>query len=68
MLFNSVIFIAVFLPIALAGWFLLNRLKKPYYAKAFLTGMSLWFYGYYNLSYLWILLGSIFFNYGVSCL
>ncbi|MCR2050299.1 MBOAT family protein [Acetatifactor muris] len=68
MLFNSVIFIAVFLPIALTGWFLLNRLKKPFYAKAFLTGMSLWFYGYYNLSYLWILLGSIFFNYGVSWL
>lgn len=68
MLFNSVIFISLFLPIALIGWFLLNRLGYSGCAKVFLTGMSLWFYGYYNVSYLWILLGSILFNYGISVL
>ena len=48
MLFNSVIFITVFLPIALLGWYVLQRLENPGPAKAFLIGMSLWFYGYYN--------------------
>lgn len=56
MLFNSVIFIAVFLPLALAGWYLLQRLDSPSPARLFLIGMSLWFYGYYNPYYLWILL------------
>ncbi len=68
MLFNSVLFITIFLPAALLGWFLLQRLENPLYAKAFLIGMSFWFYGYYNISYLWILIGSLAFNYGLSCL
>ncbi len=66
MLFNSVIFIAVFLPIALLGWYVLQRLENPAPAKTFLIGMSLWFYGYYNIGYLWILLASLAFNYVVS--
>lgn len=66
MLFNSVIFITIFLPIALGGWYLLQRLENPAYAKVFLIGMSFWFYAYYNLSYLLILLASLLFNYGLS--
>ena len=66
MLFNSTFFIVVFLPLALAGWFLLQKLKNPVYAKIFLIGMSLWFYGYYNISYLWILVISMLFNYILS--
>ena len=68
MLFNSIIFITIFLPVALLGWFLLQRLENPVYAKLFMAGMSLWFYGYYNLFYLWILLASIFFNFVLSIL
>ncbi len=68
MLFNSVIFIAVFLPLGLLGWFLLQRLENPFFAKLFLVGMSFWFYGYYNLQYLWILLASLAGNYLVSLL
>ncbi|MCM1568183.1 MAG: MBOAT family protein [Roseburia sp.] len=68
MLFNSVFFITIFLPLALAGWFLLQKLENPLYGKLFLTGMSLWFYGYYNLSYLWILLFSLTLNFGLSLL
>jgi len=68
MLYNSVIFITVFLPAALLGWFLLQKLEEPGFAKAFLIAMSCWFYGYYNLSYLWVLLGSLAFNYMVSWL
>lgn len=68
MLFNSVIFITVFLPLALLGWFLLQKLEDPAWAKAFLIGMSFWFYGYYNVSYLWILLVSLAGNYAFSFL
>ena len=68
MLFNSVIFITIFLPIALLGWYLLQKIQNPGFAKAFLIGMSFWFYGYYNISYLWILLVSLAFNFGISAL
>lgn len=66
MLFNSVIFITAFLPITLIGWYLLQKLSNPVYAKVFLFGMSLWFYGYYNPWYLLILLGSLGINYILS--
>lgn len=66
MLFNSVIFIVVFLPTVILGWYLLQKPENPAYAKAFIIGMSFWFYGYYNISYLWILLVSLCFNYCVS--
>ena len=56
MLFNSYIFIFLFLPLVLAGWYLFNNLKAYRLAKLFLAGMSLWFYGYFNLSYLLIML------------
>ena len=68
MLFNSVVFITVFLPLALLGWYLLQQLRNPGYAKIFLIGMSFWFYGYYNVSYLWILIASLAMNYLLSIL
>lgn len=63
MLFNSYIFILVFLPLCLVGYFGLNHLKRYTLAQAFLLGMSLWFYGYFNPSYLIIILASIILNY-----
>lgn len=66
MLFNSVIFITVFLPAALFGWYTLQKLRNPVWARLFLTGMSLVFYGYYNISYLWVLLASLCWNYMLS--
>ena len=68
MLFNSVIFITLFLPLTLLGWYLLQKLDNALYAKLFLLGMSLWFYGYYNPRYLLILLGSLALNYLCSFL
>lgn len=68
MLFNSYIFIFLFLPVTLAGYYLLNHLKKYRAAGIFLTGMSLWFYGYFNKSYLVIICGSIAANYVLSVL
>lgn len=66
MLFNSYIFIFLFLPLALIGWYGLNRLKAYELAKLFIALMSLWFYGYFNPYYLMVILGSIFVNYLLS--
>ncbi|MCH5274864.1 MAG: MBOAT family protein [Lachnospiraceae bacterium] len=62
MLFNSVIFILLFLPLSLIGWYGLQRFTDPRYARLFLVGMSLWFYGYYNPWYLALLGGSVLCN------
>lgn len=66
MLFNSNIFIVLFLPLSLIGWYGLQNLKNPVWARLFLIGMSLWFYGYYNPWYLLILIGSLLINQGIS--
>ena len=63
MLFNSYLFVFLFLPLCLGGYFLLNRLGKYNLAHAFLFGMSLWFYGFFNPSYLAIIVVSILLNY-----
>lgn len=63
MLFNSYIFILLFLPVCIVGYFVLNHFGKYTLSQAFLLGMSLWFYGYFNLSYLAIILVSITVNY-----
>lgn len=68
MLFNSYEFIFAFLPIVLAGCFLLARFSGPQAAQFWLTAASLYFYGSWNLRYLPLLLGSIAFNYGVALL
>lgn len=66
MLFNSLLFITLFLPLTLFGWYGLQRLENPTYAKVFLVGMSLWFYGYFNYYYLAILVSSVVVNFGCS--
>lgn len=65
MLFNSYIFIFVFFPFCMVGYFLLNHLKKYQFAMCFLLVMSLWFYGYFNVYYLFIILSSIIINFGI---
>ena len=66
MLFNSYIFILLFLPLCLCGWYGLNRIRLYAVAQLFLLAMSLWFYGYFNPSYLPIIILSIIFNYSAS--
>ncbi len=68
MLFNSYIFIFLFLPITLMGWYLFNSQKAYTLAKYFLAGMSLWFYAYFNYYYLIIIVASILGNYLISYL
>jgi len=68
MQFNSLIFITIFLPLSLAVWYFLLHKKQYSFAKVALFGFSLWFYAFFNLSYLAILLVSITLNYGISYL
>ncbi len=63
MLFNSYIFIFIFLPMCFIGYFTLNYFKRYTLAQFFLLAMSLWFYAYFNINYLGIILVSIIFNY-----
>lgn len=62
MLFNSYIFIFVFLPVMLLLWFGLNHLKKFRTAQIILIIMSLWFYGYGNYWYILLIVSSILLN------
>ena len=63
MLFNSAEFLFLFLPSVFAGYFGLLRLRAYQAAKIWLLGASLFFYSYWELSYLPLLLGSILFNF-----
>ena len=63
MLFNSYIFIFLFFPLALAGYYGFNHLKQYKLGMVWLIGMSMWFYGYNSVQYLFILVVSILLNY-----
>lgn len=63
MLFNSYIFVFVFFPICLLGYYSLLRVHRTTAAKVFLIAMSFWFYGWFNVSYLLIMVCSIGGNY-----
>lgn len=63
MLFNSYIFILLFLPLCLAGYWLCNAGRRYDWGKIWLVGMSLWFYGYFNIRYLPLIVLSVFGNY-----
>lgn len=63
MLFNSYAFIFVFFPVSVIVYFALNRMKWIYASKVWLALSSLFFYGYWNVKYVPLILGSILFNY-----
>lgn len=66
MLFNSFIFLTLFLPAALAGYYLLGQ-RMPRAAAAWLCGASIVFYGWWNPAFIGLLAISIAFNYAMSC-
>lgn len=68
MLFNSFVFIFLFLPICLLIYFTLNKLGEggATAAKISLVLASLYFYAFFNTSYLLIILSSILVNYAVG--
>jgi alginate O-acetyltransferase complex protein AlgI len=66
MLFNSYVFIAAFLPACLAGFAVCARLGSPRLTTALLLAASLFYYGYWDSQYLWLIIGSVIVNYGLA--
>jgi len=66
MLFNSVIFIYVFLPITFTLYFFLNKKRLTEASKSFLVFSSLFFYSWWNIAYLPLILSSMLFNYTIG--
>lgn len=66
MLFNSTEFLFLFLPIVFIGYFTLLKLQLILPAKLWMLAASLFFYSYWEISYLPLLVGSILFNFYVS--
>ena len=66
MLFNSYIFIFLFLPVTLVGYFILGKFHLVKLAKIWLLITSLFFYGYWNPPYLLLMVISIVFNHQIG--
>jgi alginate O-acetyltransferase complex protein AlgI len=65
-LFNSHIFLFLFLPLTLLGYHLVSKLNHPLYSVIFLTAASLLFYAWANPIYLILITSSILFNYAAG--
>jgi len=63
MLFNSYEFIMLFLPLTVAGFYLIGRSGARRAATAWLVAASLFFYGWWNPTYLLLLGASVVFNF-----
>ncbi len=66
MLFHSPIFILGFLPVCLAGFFAAGRMLGTTAALSWLAGASLVFYGWWNPSFLPLLIGSVVVNHAIA--
>ncbi|MBE9527112.1 MAG: MBOAT family protein [Proteobacteria bacterium] len=66
MLFNSHIFIFIFLPITLIGFYWIGGRGHHRVALSWLVATSLFFYSWWNPAYLVLFLFSILFNYAVG--
>lgn len=68
MLFNSYEFIFIFLPITIAIYFVLLKLKWIGLSRFWLVVTSLFFYGWWNVKYVPLILISMLVNFGVGTL
>ena len=66
MLFNSAIFVFLYLPIVWIGYLVALRLPWARAGIAWLGVASIFFYGYWNPAFVPLLVVSILFNYGVG--
>jgi len=66
MLFNSPEFILFFLPITFIIYTALDRQGLYAPARLFLVTSSLFFYGWWNIAYLPLLIGSVLVNFGIG--
>jgi len=67
MLFNSYVFIFAFLPVVFFGFYAIGRYSHNL-ALLWLAFASLFFYGWWDIRFVGLLLGSIIFNYGAGYL
>ncbi len=63
MLFNSLEFLFIFLPIVFTVYFLISKTRLIKYSNLWLLIASLYFYAYYKIEYLPLIIISILFNY-----
>lgn len=66
MLFSSYIFVFAFLPLTLAGYFLLSKVKSPVPQRVFLIIASLVFYAWFEWKYIFLIAASILVNYLIA--
>ncbi len=66
MLFNSPVYLFLFLPLAVLVYYTLNARRLVYAAKLWLVFASLFFYGYWNPVYLVLIGASILVNFGIG--
>jgi D-alanyl-lipoteichoic acid acyltransferase DltB (MBOAT superfamily) len=66
MLFNSINFIFIFLPVVLFGFYIAGKYRYYKVATIWLVITSLFFYGWWNPYYLILIIGSIIFNFVVG--
>ncbi|MDH5409219.1 MAG: MBOAT family protein [Gammaproteobacteria bacterium] len=66
MLFNSVEFIFLFLPVTFVGFYWLKFSNKPLIAIRWLVFASLFFYAWWDPKLIWIILISVLFNFYIG--
>lgn len=66
MLFNSLVFIFLFLPVSVIVYFYLTQKRLILGSKLWLVATSLFFYSYWNINYLPIILISMSFNFFIG--
>lgn len=66
MLFNSPVYIFVFLPVVVVIYFWLNHHRLVIAGKAWLVLASLFFYGYWDYNYLMLIVSSMLVNYALG--
>ena len=66
MLFNSYIYIFLFLPVIVITYFILLRQRQVVLAKIALVSASLFFYSWWSINYLPILVFSLIFNFFIG--
>ena len=68
MLYNSYIFLFLFLPVTLFGFHFLSKFGHYKLTLSWLVAASLFFYGWWNPIYIVLLVGSAIFNYAIGYL
>lgn len=66
MLFNSPVYIFLFLPLVVIIYFVLNRYRLVIAGKTWLVAASLFFYGYWNPKYLILIVISMLVNFAIG--